>query len=146
MTDIETTKGAIKAMLLFVILGPLIGASPFTFLALLQNSEGTWGVWAFVLLAGFYIGALPALFSGILFVVFVRQKIRSGSGHLSKKRLGTYGCLAGGLASVTLAVFSGISPLLFAGAFLGAVSGAVCAALCTPLTRKWTAMPNIAHQ
>jgi hypothetical protein len=146
MTAIETTKGAIKAMLLFVILGPIIGASPFTLLALLENSKGTWGIWGLVLLAGFYIGALPALFSGILFVAFVRQKIRSGSGYLSKKRLSTYGGLAGGLASVTIAAFSGISPTLFAGTLLGAVSGAVCAALCSPLTRNWTATPSGAHQ
>jgi hypothetical protein len=145
VAGIETNRGAVKATLLFTILGPIFGAIPFVLMFLFADSKGTWGIWLFALVGGFFIGVFPALVSGLIFVCLVRKRIRSGVGRIPKIWLALYGCIAGGLASTIFMVF-GSSLGLFIFIFLGAASGAACALLCKPLTLNSTGTPSGACQ
>lgn len=142
MAGIETNRGALKATALFTILGPIFGAIPFVLMFLFADSKATWGIWLFALVGGFFIGVLPAIVSGLIFVGLVRKRIRSGVSRIPEISLALYGCIAGGLASTIFIVF-GISLGLFVFIFLGALSGAVCGLLCKSLTLNSTGTPSV---
>lgn len=135
-------KGAYKAALLFTLLGPLTGASPWTLVFFATESGGSM-VWPFVLVIGFLFGIIPACVAGIGFVFVVRARIRKENFVPSRSLLALYGATLGIIATLLLGAIFGFSAALVLFLLQGAVSGSICGALCMPLiVRRASAAPQ----
>lgn len=145
---IETRSGALTALFRFLIIGPLAGTTPFVLgfipLALFKGGREIFAL-PMLYMWGFFIGAIPALFAGALFVALIRRVLRKPETDIPKRGVMGLGAAAGALACLIIELLIGISSGKFVRALLnpdvafiaiGALASAASAGVCISLTRR----------